>query len=374
MADATLAPVRRIAAFGLGSDEGAGPPLRISGADASTLVRVLARQQLIGIAVAASQEGWLDLPEHARDELLDAQRSAMMWALDLERRLLRLSRSFDAAGVSTVVLKGSALAHAIYPDPSWRPFADLDVLVRTADWRLACDVLHEAGFTRNLPEPHRGFDERFGKAASHSDETGHQVDLHRTLVLGPYGFLMDPDELFGRTSEFALGGAVLRRLDDTAALIHACLHASLGAWPPMPLPLRDVLQVARSGAVEWDALFDLASRWRVLAVVAHAMRSSARWLDVAVPERAERIASLQPNRADRRLLEAYTRGRRRGGMALATIPHIPSMRGRASYIRALLVPDRGFLAARSSAGGRPSYLQRWSVPVGWLTSRRRGER
>jgi hypothetical protein len=370
MPEATLAPVRRVAGYGLPPDSERGPALAVAAAEAPAFVRLLARQQLSGIALAASEEGWLELPEREESMLLDQHRSAMMWALDLERTLLRLSDRFDAAGVNHVVLKGPAIANAVYPDPSWRPFGDLDVLVRTVDWQQACEILRGAGFIRDLPEPRRGFDERFGKAASHSDRIGRQVDLHRTLVLGPYGLFMDPDELFGRTSEFGLGGRMLRRLDETAALVNACLHAALGAWPPLPLPLRDVAQVAWSGRVDWDALLVLAERWRVLPVVAHSLRTAGQWLASELPAAAQPIAAMRPSAADRRLLGAYTRSRRRGGMALANIPRIPGMRARAEYIRALLVPDPAFLAARSSNGRHASYLRRWAVPVRWLFSRK----
>jgi hypothetical protein len=369
-----LAPLRRIAAYGL-------PPVSKDAAsagqsieDAPSVVRVAASQRLSGIALAAADDGWLELSPAARADLLERHRRAMVWALSIERVLLRLVEGFDAAGIRGVVLKGPAFAHSIYPDPSWRPFADLDVLVPTSDWRRACDVLRDDGFRRDLPEPRPHFDERFGKAASHTDGAGHQVDLHRNLVLGPYGFLMDPGRLFERTTEFALAGVPVPRLDGAATVIHACLHASLGAWPPMPLPLRDVAQAAWRPDVNWDDLASLAARWRVLPVVAHALRASARWLSIGLPEPATAIMRLRPSAADRRLLRAYTKGRRQGGMALASIPHIPGIRGRASYLRAMLVPDAPFLAARSPDGQRPSYLRRWTVPFRWLVARRPGVR
>jgi hypothetical protein len=375
MADrSALPPLRRIAAFGLPAPGEADEPVRPSELEARSLVRVAASQKMSGIALAAADAGRLELPPAARADLVDRHRAGMMWALGLERTLLRLADGFDAAGVRSVVLKGPSFAHSLYPDPSWRPFADLDVLVPTGQWRRACAILAEAGFRRDLPEPRPRFDERFGKAASHTDGSGHQVDLHRTLVLGPYGFLMDPAELFDRTTGFELGGRALRRLDGAATVIHACLHATLGSWPPLALPLRDVAQAAWGDDVDWDDLRALADRWRVLPVVAHALDASARWLAVGLPEAAATVTSIQPRPADRRLLRAYTRRRRRGGMALAAIPHVPGLRGRASYVRALLVPDQEFLAARSPQGRRPSYLRRWGVPVGWFLSRRHGGR
>src|SRR5919108_1697202 len=227
--------------------------------------------RIVGIAVAAVEAGHLRITEEKAEELLVWQRDAMVWALTIERRLLTLAEAFEADGVRPLVLKGPVLAHTVYPDPSWRAFADLDLLVPTASWRRALEVLAGLGFERRLPEPRPGFDERFGKAAVHTNGDGAEIDLHRTLVIGPFGLWARPDELFRRATTFELGGRTLRRLDDTALLLHACMHASLGWRPPLLWTLRDVAQVAWSGRVDWDELADLARRWRLRAVVRHAL-------------------------------------------------------------------------------------------------------
>src|SRR5437879_3101885 len=83
----------------------------------------------------------------------------------------------------------------------------------------------ELGFTRPRPEPRPGFSERFGKAATHRGVDGLELDLHRTLVVGPFGLWLEPDELFEHAILFHLWGRELRRLDDTALVLHACLNA-----------------------------------------------------------------------------------------------------------------------------------------------------
>jgi hypothetical protein len=268
------------------------------------------------------------------------------------------------------VLKGAALAHTVYPEPCLRSFGDVDVLVSTRDWRRACDVLEELGLRRQRPEPRPGFDERFGKASVHKGDDAVEVDLHRTLVIGPFGLWIDPDALLSRTATFEVGGRTLRRLDDTGMLLNACMHASLGWRPPRLVPLRDVLQVARYAEVDWDVLAEWSARWRLAAVLRHAFSTAAGTLGVSVPAEAAAFVEAEPDRAELRALEAYTGSRRQeGATALGTMRAIPGVRGKAAYALALAFPRREFLEARARSGERASYLRRLAIPVRWGRSK-----
>jgi hypothetical protein len=268
--------------------------------------------------------------------------------------------------VGFVVLKGPALAHSVYPDPSWRSFADLDLLVRTEDWRRALGVLAELGCTRRLPEPRPGFDERFGKAATHRTPEGEEIDLHRTLVLGPFGLWIRPEELFGRTAAFEVGGRGLPRLDGAGLLLNACVHAALGQRRPFLQTVRDVAQVAAVAEIDWEALGRWARDWRLGAVLRHAFAQASEALGTPWPVGAREALAREPSRREARLLAAYTgRGRDRGGTALATLHAIPGLRSKAAYLRALLLPDRRFVVARSGNGGGRGYVRRWVVALKW---------
>lgn len=362
---------RRIAGFGLQNGDDPGP-VTVPSLAWDWLLPHLSQQRLTGLALASAESRWLELTPEQEAKLLERHRSAMMQALSLERWTVRLSAAFEDAGINSVVLKGSSLAHTVYPDPSWRPFADLDLLVQGRDWRRACTVLSELGFRRDLPEPRPGFDERFGKAAAHTAPDGLSLDLHRTLVLGPFGLWMDPAELFDRAIPFSVGGRVLRRLDDTTLLAHVCMHAVLGWKPPLLLPLRDVAQVARVGRVDWTLLSELARRWRLAAVLRYAFEASSELLGAVLPEESAELLRYRPRRGERRALEAYTTDRRdRGGTALSTVRAIRGIRGKVAYIRSMLFPDRAFLAARAHRPGRPSHVGRLMVPVRWMKRGRR---
>lgn len=360
----TEAVVRAVAGFGR---EASLRGVSIDGAWPAVLARLEA-ERLTGLAVAAVESGALRLEPTAQERLLERHRRAMVRSLALERLLCRLSAAFARGGVDLVVLKGPALAHGFYDDPSWRPFADLDLLVRREEWRAACGLLERYGLRRELPEPRPGFDERFGKAAVFEGIDHLAVDLHRTLVVGPFGLWIDPRALFTHRVRLDVGGSRLWRLDDTALFVHACLHASLGSRPPLLLPVRDVVQVAQRGRVDWERAARWSREWRLGAVICHALQAAGELLGADLPAEAWKLALQPSSRGARRALAAYTTGRRaRGGTALSMVPAIPGIRAKAAYVWALVAPSREFLAARGKAEG--TYRRRWAVPLRWLRGR-----
>jgi hypothetical protein len=158
--------VFRIAGFGLPGHEDGEEPLSVSAESCTSLLGFISRHRISGLAVAALQADWLQLPPEYERDLLARHREAMVGALAIERRLLTVADAFDDAGVQFLVLKGPAIAHSIYPDPSWREFGDLDLLVSTADWKRSmlcprgpraapCSAGAPSRFRRAFREGHR---------------------------------------------------------------------------------------------------------------------------------------------------------------------------------------------------------------------------
>jgi hypothetical protein len=367
--------VSAVAGFGLpkngASLRDAGvEPLAVPDDEWEETLNVLSSERLAGLAVAAAEDGILELTHRQASQLGEQQRKRMVWALGLEATLMDLVAELEARGIEAIVLKGPAVAHTAYPEPSWRPFVDLDLLVRTEDWPAALALFGRLGYRRRMPEPHARFDERFGKAATHLTPESQEIDLHRTLALGPFGLWMDPADLFGRTAEFRLGGRRLRRLDDTALLAHACIHAALGMRRSHAMTIRDVPQVAALPGVDWDLMAEWGERWRLSAVIRHASTLASQVTGAAWPEEGRTALSREPDRGERRALRSYTTERRvGGGLAFGTMAAIPGLRAKATYARCLLWPDRAFMAVRNGKGGAGSHLRRLSVPLRWMARR-----
>ncbi|HEX9123124.1 MAG TPA: nucleotidyltransferase family protein [Actinomycetota bacterium] len=357
--------VRRVAGFGLA---GSGSLLVVEPLDRRAWASVLDRvseERILGLAAAAVHAGTVAVTEEQRTALLERHREAMLVALILERTLLGLTDRLRAGGVAAVVLKGPAVAHTVYRDPAWRQFGDIDLLVRTEDLRAACRVLVAEGLRRRVPEPRPGFDERFGKGVEFGSDGLIEVDLHRTLALGPFGLWIDPGELIDHAVGFSLAGSELQRLDRAGQFLHACMHAVLGSRRPRLLPLRDVAQLAEDDEVDWDLVDDRAERWTVGAVLVRAVRTASRALGWTPPPRADELVARVPvTRRQQRALAAYAEGSGAGiARAVATTQAIPGLAAKTSYLRALLLPDHAFLAARAGAGLRPSYVRRWITPA-----------
>jgi hypothetical protein len=356
----------RVAAVGLSSPS-LEPPVPIREEIWRELTSIISFQKLTGLAIAALEAGDLEATTDQRGQLVELHRKQMLHVVRLDRRLLLIADALEDAGVCSVVIKGPAVAYSMYPDPSWRAYGDIDLLVPTRQHARACAVLADLGFSRDLPDPRPGFTERFGYTAVFKERSGTEVDLHRSLFGGAFGLWMQPDALFGHLEEFVVGGRTLRRLDDTGLLLHACMHASLGYRPPLLLPLRDVMQIAAVGDIDWDRLASWARAWRLRAVISHAFDAAARRLGIDLPDEADtfiRSASASP--VERRVLAAYTGDRRPfGGIELSTIRAVRGLPSKVAYVRAVCFPSREFMRARVGSSGWRAYWRRWRIPVVW---------
>ncbi|WP_208028109.1 nucleotidyltransferase family protein [Rhabdothermincola sediminis] len=329
-----------LAAYGLAERHPATPvaPLDsrawtelLSGARAERLDPVLAWAIALGDFPATVEQ---------REQAYERHRSSMASALALERLLLELHAVFTCEGIEHRVLKGPALAHLDGPDPSWRAFGDLDLLVPPTQLALAGRVLADRGGRRRYPEPRPGFDRRFSKGMAFVLPDGHEIDLHRTLCQGPFGLTIDPDELLDGTETFTVAGVALPALDRPRRFLHACIHAVLGQPSPRRNQLRDVaLTCPRSAGRLLDALA-LAERWQVGTVVAAAVdETSARlgWMPPAAL-RAWRAAA-HPSRQDRWRLEGYRDTPRAPVLrALTSMAALPGVRDKLAYGLAVAAP------------------------------------
>ena len=75
------------------------------------------------------------------------------------------------------------------------------------------------------------------------------VDLHRTLIQGPFGERIPVPSLLERRRPFQLGGRALDALDPTDAYVLAAMTAGAADVPARLLTLRDLLELERSAGL-----------------------------------------------------------------------------------------------------------------------------
>ncbi len=308
----------------------------------------LGTQRVTGLAIAAADDGALVLDDAQRAALEEDHLEALAHVLRLERDLLDVHDVLAAAGVPFAVLKGSAVAHLDYVDPALRTFGDNDLLLPSDRFADGLAALMDHGFVRPAAEIAPGFDVRFGKGATLRDsDLGRELDIHRTLAMGPHGLMIRLEELWADPVAFELGGRRIAALGAEQRCLHACFHASIGNSTRRVLPFRDVAEMVLFGRGDADRVRELARSWRAEAVVARAVVET--WTALELADEPPLVAWARgrvPTRREERLLGVYAPGSSYAAKAVAGLAVLPSWGDRVAYVRLLALPRSSSLETR----------------------------
>lgn len=302
-----------------------------------------------GLLAASVEAGEVRLDDEAHEQLSRQIVVRMVNDLRAEDESLRVVELLRSRAVESVVLKGLAVAHLDYPDPSQRSTTDVDLLVRAADMERATAVLADAGYRRDLPERRPGFDRRFAKDVTFYGPRRVEIDLHRTLLRGPFGAAIDLDELWAHQDDLLVADLPVRRaLDKPSRLLHACYTVAVADARPTLASLCDVALLACDPSMDWDTVRLRAERWRARSIVVDAVATASAVTGVQVRAPFEH----PPDRTERRWRRLYRSG---GGSLVATTAGLAEALGPIAglrYMRDLAWPDPAYRRARRKAGRR----------------------
>jgi hypothetical protein len=332
---------RRVAVFGLPSDRGSlaeagGLSTPLDATQWAALLGIVRRQRLAGFLMDAVVSGALPVSQVQREETQELHLRWCVATLRLERALLALAQDLNARGIDFLVLKGSAAAHLVYSDPALRMFGDNDVLIRSRQFERALAILLELGYRRKVAAASSAFDRRFGKGVTLEGRAGDELDAHRNLVFGTFGFAIDLDELFDSSVTFELAGQQLRALGPETRLLHACYHAALGDPEPRLSSIRDVAEILVAGPHDPERVITLAREWQAEAVVARALTLCRQYLGATVAGAVvDAFEGHRPTARERRAVASYTGSNRSfAAKVIASLPYIDSHGERIAFLRA----------------------------------------
>jgi hypothetical protein len=192
----------------------------------------------------------------------DAARTAAR-NLQIDHLTGRVLHAFDAAGVSSLLLKGPSLSRWLYPDGGLRSYVDCDLLVSPTSHAAAVGVLTDLSFTApfdelEMPEWWREH------ALSWSHPQDGMIDLHRTLP----GVGVHDEVLWSALSagaeELAVGDATARVLSTPGRALHVALHAAQHG------------QASEATIRDLDRALEVAddATWRAAAKLAEELRAT----------------------------------------------------------------------------------------------------
>lgn len=157
--------------------------------------------------------------------------------------------------IPAAVMRGTALSHWVYPDPSLRPMSDVDILVPS--WAADRVV---PGMTRHGLE----LDEVPTKQFQYRVD-GIKVEIHWCLV--KRGLHTGTDDWLEDLQPVSVGKHRLTRLSADHELLQLVTHGFMHHEVDTILKAIDIALVARSGEVDWPNVVDWCRRAELLDVL-----------------------------------------------------------------------------------------------------------
>lgn len=207
-------------------------------------------------------------------------------ALWLTLELLNIHRHLQARGLEVLPYKGPVLAEALYGNVALRQFSDLDLLVRPDDLPGIKSALAELGYEPGLKLAQAaerdylksGYEYTFDGARGRN-----LLEIKWQVLPRFYSISFDVNEFFERAAVVTIEGKKLGTLCDQDLMLVLCVHAAKHAWKQISW-LCDIVQLARSRAVDWAALRAQAERLGILRIVAVTFLLAHKLLGAEFPE------------------------------------------------------------------------------------------
>ena len=347
-----------------------GDPGDVSAGDGPAIVPLALAHGLGPMLLWTARQAGIDPHDHpALAPLVEATHQTAMASVLLERAQRDVDVALRAAGIPALWLKGAALAHTVYPEPTLRPMVDLDVLVPYEQRERALEVVQGLGYD---------FYSLHGiRTRSSGDELARKLSAHHyhlrggvsnAVILELHSRLLGSDDrllslaqldwFWAHTETIRAGeGWAFDTLTPEAHLLYGCAHAILQHGEAQLYLLRffDLHQIITRAALDWPLIVDQAVALGWTLAVERALRRCMAFFATPVPaEVLEALVARRPaHEHSARVIRLQGPGHRweRLRDKLGQL----SPRERAQYVFSVLLPS-------------PSYMrQRYPIRPGWPT-------
>ncbi len=196
-------------------------------------------------------------PAPVLESMASLARATAALNMMLAAELAELLPDLESAGCRPVVIKGPALAVAVYGDLSSRPFQDVDIVVEASSKVRAWDLLESRGYVPTPAIP-PGWRDTWLRSTHEElfkrEDSPLLVDLHWELTAPGYSTSMRLEEVRPRLERVSTGAGEVWTLGPEDTLLFLCCHGTKHNWGALSW-LVDVAELARGQAgLDWDAV------------------------------------------------------------------------------------------------------------------------
>jgi hypothetical protein len=299
-----------------------------------------------------------------RDYFRTARRNMRLF-----HQLEQVLRQLVQHNIPTILLKGAALAKALYGNVAVRPMGDIDLLVGERDVPAALRTLTAMGYAVVPPRAYR-----CEVILLPAGRTTAPIELHWSLFVPfYYQHLLSPDWLWETALPIEVGDTPARMLGPEAQLLHLCGHLTLhhgGGEAVRGLWLYDVARVIdRYGSgLDWDELLARAQTYGLLLSLQCVLpRVSDVWQAPIPLHVLEQLDALRPSSHEERALATLTASHRSAFQSfLSELATLPGYGPRLRFAWRNLFPPPLYL--REVYGVPHRLLVPLAYPYRWLTT------
>ena len=288
-------------------------PLDVPQASSAELVAAAQHEGVVALVDRQLMQGqkdknnpaWVTVPEELCQAFAMAARDEVFVSMMQEVESRRLLALMSDAGISGLLLKGSAVAYWAYTAPHLRACSDVDLLLpsRQAAEALASRLCAAgAGYERSNTSGELVAYELMCRRQI-SDALKLEVDIHWRLANSPlFADAFTFDELMAESIALPRLGPDARGLGLVHACIHACVHRALN----LSIGVDDKLKwlydlevfMALFTPADWQRTVDLSVRKGLAGVVLNALQAAATTFGRQLPEDAnsalQRAGKVEP--------------------------------------------------------------------------------
>lgn len=379
MVELSKSPVHLLAGLAVGRIS----PKSISTDQWAMLIENAQQHGLDGVLLWRLRAAGIDVSAPLFQPLVRSAKGTLARYMVFEAALREINMALAAEGIQAVWLKGAALAHTVYPEPTLRPMIDLDLLVESRDAARALAALIALGYYHEVPEVmevHQLFDQ--AELHRPPQDTHHHlliggltgdvvVELHFQLLVSQQFLSPEGERWFWTQTQLcSCGGFNLTIFRPEAHLLYLCIHAILhGAKADFRLSrYLDLHWLIVEETMNWQVVVERAIHLEWTQAVEQMLRQTMRYFDTPIPDHV-----LYQLRERRSLAEDPTRFARfyEKRTVLDTVIHeltTMSPAERWSFLRKVVLPPRAYMRNRYGVGmGQtvlPYYPYRWLVMIG----------
>lgn len=239
------------------------------------------RERASAVARRRLQHAGVAVPAPIEEQLQRQSMVADFTAARLETRLAETVAALRRAGIEPVLLKGAALATAVYHDFRERPMGDLDLLVQPEEVERSVAVAEECGWESAGTPDAAGY-ERHHHLPPMADRSGAgSLELHTGLFVSAHSFPGFREALYAGARPEPQGSVP----SDVHLVIHLCTHLAwshmlaVGSWRSF----HDLWTMIRHDRIDWGAMVAEARRYGATSSCYWTLTMAAQVAGVPVP-------------------------------------------------------------------------------------------